>query len=210
MSNLIDCLNKCGFYGKVETLGMCSKCYREAMQGMGGPIISSKPVAEGKQSTIRIEKDIKGVKLQVRIGDMTEEKVDAIVNAANSSLDHASGLAGAIVKKGGKSIQDESDYYVASKGRLEEGGIAVTKAGNLPCKWVIHAVGPVWHGGVAGEEMMLSVAIRGCFEHADKLGCTSIAIPAISSGIFGFPKDKCAQILFEMAESYISTEKKLT
>lgn len=127
-----------------------------------------------------------------------------IVNAANSSLDHASGLAGAITKKGyvldlfcsitligfirGPRIQAESDAYIAKNGRLEDGDVAVTTAGLLLCKSVIHAVGPTWRGGTQGEELLLQLAVRNCLSKAAELGYKSIALPAISSGIFGFPK----------------------
>jgi len=133
---------------------------------------------------------------------MTTEDVDAIVNAANASLDHASGLAGAIVKKGGGIIQEESDLYIAKNGKVEEGGIVVTGAGKLPCKNIFHAVGPMWHGGNQGEDIILGMCVRSCLEKADELKLTSISLPAISSGIFGFPKEKCATVMFEMVRSY--------
>jgi len=136
---------------------------------------------------------------------MTEENIDCIVNAANSSLDHASGLAGAIVKKGGKSIQDESDMWVAKNGKLEEGGVVVTKAGNLVCKNIIHAVGPIWHNGRDGEEILLGMTVRSCLDKAEAMKATGIALPAISSGIFGFPKEKCATIMFDMVLEYLKS-----
>jgi len=144
------------------------------------------------------------VLVEVCHGDMTEENVDCIVNAANSSLDHASGLAGAIVKKGGQVIQQQSDAYVAKNGKVDEGGVVVTAAGNLPCKHVLHAVGPMWHGGFQGEEVLLGLTVRNCLEKADNMHLQSISIPAISSGIFGFPKEKCAQIMIEMVVQYFA------
>jgi len=195
-----NCLGGCGFFGNPETGNMCSKCFRE-LQGFG-EVKKGPPSGEGKKSGLKAELKESGISIQVRHGDMTTEDVDAIVNAANSSLDHASGLAGAIIKKGGYSIQNESDNYVAKHGKVEEGGVVVTKAGNLPCKHIFHAVGPMWHGGNQGEDILLGMCVRSCLEKAEELKLTSISLPAISSGIFGFPKEKCATVMFEMVRAY--------
>ena len=88
----------------------------------------------------------KTLTIQVRMGDITEEQVDAIVNAANGSLRHGGGLAAAIVRRGGNEIQRESDRYVNENGVIPTGRVGVTGPGALPCKWIIHAVGPVWKG----------------------------------------------------------------
>jgi putative ATPase len=131
------------------------------------------------------------------MGDMTTENVDAIVNAANEKLDHVSGLAGSIVKKGGEIIQVESDNLIWERRSmpLEEGDVAVTTAGRLPAKHVIHAVGPVWHGGKNGEEVILHLAVSNVLSKAEEMKLASVSIPAISSGIFGFPKPLCCQIV---------------
>jgi len=197
----VDCLGGCGFFGNPNTGNMCSKCFRES-QGMA-PLQKGPPSGEGKKSNLRAELKFGGASIQVRHGDMTTEDVDAIVNAANASLDHASGLAGAIIKKGGTSIQQESDVYISKNGKVEEGGVVITAAGKLPCKNVFHAVGPMWHGGHEGEEIILGMCVRNCLEKADELKLTSISLPAISSGIFGFPKEKCAEVMFEMVQSYL-------
>jgi O-acetyl-ADP-ribose deacetylase (regulator of RNase III) len=122
-------------------------------------------------------------------GDLTEEAADAIVNAANEWLRHGGGVAGAIVRRGGRVIQEESDRI----GHVPVGQAAMTGAGALPARHVIHAVGP--RMGEGDEERKLASAVRSALALADRHGLTSIALPAISSGIFGFPKDRCAAIL---------------
>ena len=143
-----------------------------------------------------------GQLLQIRQGDLTQEDVDAIVNAANSHLAHGGGVAGAIVRRGGYEIQEESDRWVAEHGAVPTGQVAVTSAGSLPCKWVIHAVGPVWHGGSAHEEELLESAVLNSLLKAEELRLGSIALPAISSGIFGFPKERCAEIMIATAVNF--------
>ena len=133
-----------------------------------------------------------GHTLSLRRGDLTEEAVDAIVNAANTGLAHGGGVAGAIVRKGGQIIQEESDRV----GRVPTGSAAVTGAGRLPSRFVIHAVGPAWRGHTPEEnDRLLAAATSAALEIARKQGLQSIAFPAISSGIFGFPKDRCAQVM---------------
>ena len=136
-----------------------------------------------------------GCSLQVRLGDLTTEPVDAIVNAANTRLAHGSGVAGAILSRGGEVIQEESSAWIAKHGCVPTGQAAWTSAGYLPCRWVIHAVGPVWQDGNYGEDDLLSSAVTSSLRTAIDLGCRTIAIPAISSGIFGFPKERCAAII---------------
>jgi O-acetyl-ADP-ribose deacetylase (regulator of RNase III) len=128
-------------------------------------------------------------------GDITAEPADAIVNAANSRLQHGGGIAGAIVRRGGYAIQEESDSWVREHGEVSHAQPAITGAGGLPCKAVIHAVGPVWGSG--GEDDKLRSAVTGALETADARGFASIAIPAISTGIFGFPKARAARIIFQ-------------
>lgn len=120
--------------------------------------------------------------LAVVRGDITEEQVDAIVNAANSQLAHGGGVAGAIVRKGGRIIQEES----SKRAPVPVGGAVVTSAGALPCRWVIHAVGPVW--GEGEEEQKLRSAVRQALLRAEELPAATVALPAISTGIFGYPK----------------------
>ena len=133
-----------------------------------------------------------GHTLRLRKGDITDEAVDAIVNAANVGLFHGGGVAGAILRKGGQVIQDESDRV----GRVPTGGAAITGAGRLPAKFVIHAVGPVWGGGAPEKlDALLASATTASLEIARERRLESIAFPAISSGIFGFPKHRCAEVM---------------
>lgn len=132
-------------------------------------------------------------KLRLVRGDITERVVDAIVNAANANLYHGGGVAAAIVAKGGRIIQEESDKigYVPTG----NANAVMTNAGKLPCKAVIHVVGP--RNGEGKENEKLTQAINNILKLAQQNNFKSISIPAISAGIFGFPKEKCAKILVQ-------------
>mmetsp|Transcript_7694 Transcript_7694/g.24678 ORF Transcript_7694/g.24678 Transcript_7694/m.24678 type:complete len:593 (-) Transcript_7694:46-1824(-) len=140
-----------------------------------------------------------GFVLQVRHGDLTQEACDVIVNAANGRLAHGGGVAGAISRRGGAVIQRESNDWVDANGEIATGDVAVTSAGNLPCRWIVHGVGPVWHGGNQNEREHLCSVLRKSMDTADSLGARCLAIPAVSSGIFGFPKPLCASLLVRTA-----------
>ena len=140
-------------------------------------------------------------------GDITEVEADAIVNAANRYLKHGGGVAGAIVRKGGYEIQRESDEYVRRHGPLPVGGVAVTSAGKLKAKYVIHAVGPVY-GDPRGDEK-LAEAIRNSLSKAEELGLRSIALPAISTGVYGYPLKKCAEIMVNVLKEFSEKAKNL-
>jgi len=144
-----------------------------------------------------------GQMLQIVQGDITIEEVDAIVNAANEHLQHGGGVAWAISKKGGLAIQQESDAWIREHGPVSHSAPAWTSGGNLPAKYVIHAVGPVWGDG--DEDKKLSDAVTGSLIVADELNCESVAMPAISTGIFGFPKDRAAGIIFTSIEKYFES-----
>lgn len=143
------------------------------------------------------ERTIKNKTLRLVQGDITERDVDAIVNAANSHLQHGGGVAGAIVRKGGFVIQEESNRV----GFVPVGNAAITGAGKLAAKHVIHAVGP--RMGEGDEDNKLRSAVLNSLSLASGKGLKSISMPAISSGIFGFPKDRCAEILVTAALHYI-------
>jgi putative ATPase len=145
-----------------------------------------------------------GQTLQIAQGDITVEKVDAIVNAANEHLQHGGGVAWAISQRGGDAIQRESDEWVRTKGIVSHSHPAWTSGGRLPAKYVIHAVGPVWGDG--DEDAKLVSAVTGSLRVADELKCESIAMPAISTGIFGFPKDRAAEIIFNSVKDYFGAK----
>lgn len=140
-------------------------------------------------------------KIEVVIGDITEEKTDAIVNAANRHLSHGGGVAGAIVRKGGDIIQIESNKIIEKRGPLKTGEAVITNSGNLPCKYIIHTVGPVW--GEGDEEEKLKKAIESSLQVATKNLLRSISIPAVSCGIFGFPKKRGTEIIYKTIKNYL-------
>ena len=126
-------------------------------------------------------------------GDLTAETVDAMVNAATEHLMHGGGVAGAISRRGGPVIQRESTAWVRAHGPVPTGSAAITAAGSLPCRFVIHAVGPIW--GTGDEEAKLASAVHSALDLADERELRSISMPGISSGIFGFPKPLCAHVM---------------
>ena len=123
------------------------------------------------------------MRLEAGVGDITAEVVDAIVNAANERLAPGGGVCGAIHRAGGPAIAEEC----ARIGHCATGGAVATTAGDLPARWVIHAVGPVWRGGGAGEAELLASAYRSSLDVAASVGARSVAFPAISTGIYGYP-----------------------
>ncbi|MCA8936312.1 MAG: macro domain-containing protein [Planctomycetes bacterium] len=144
---------------------------------------------------------IKGCLLTVVEGDITLEPVDAIVNAANEQLQHGGGVARAISRAGGPEIQQQSDAWVQQHGHVETGSAAITGAGELPCKHVIHAVGPKWGSG--DEVAKLTAGVRSALDLAEQHKLQSISLPAISSGIYGFPKELCAKTFLGTIEDWL-------
>lgn len=134
------------------------------------------------------------MKLKVILGDITKLQVDAIVNAANSSLTGGGGVDGAIHRAGGPEILEDCRKIVARQGGCKVGEAVITRAGRLPARHVIHTVGPVWHGGQKGEPQRLADCYRNSLLIAEKHQLSSIAFPGISTGVYGFPKKPAAEI----------------
>jgi O-acetyl-ADP-ribose deacetylase (regulator of RNase III) len=148
--------------------------------------------------------------LEIAQGDITALAVDVIVNAANKFLAHGGGVALAIVRKGGLKIQAESTALIAKHGPLATGEAVITGGGKLPAKFVIHTVGPIW-GEQSEEESdrLLRKAVRNCLALADEKNLKSIAFPAISTGIYGFPIDRAAPLMLNEAADYLAGPTKL-
>jgi O-acetyl-ADP-ribose deacetylase (regulator of RNase III) len=142
-----------------------------------------------------------GQMMRVVQGDITSETSDAIVNAANERLQHGGGVAGAISRSGGPTIQQESNAWVRAHGPVHTGTAAITGAGHLPARFVIHAVGPVWGSG--NDEAKLGSAVRSALTLADEHDLTNVSLPGISSGIFGGPKAICARVIVRAALDYV-------
>lgn len=134
--------------------------------------------------------------------DITRMRVDAIVNAANPGLLGGGGVDGAIHAAAG----EEMDQACRALGGCPVGQARPTPGFRLPCKWVLHTVGPVWQGGDAGEREQLERCYRACLELAESLNCESLAFPLISSGTFGYPKDQAARVALESIESYLKDQ----
>ncbi len=143
-----------------------------------------------------------GQTLEIVSGDLTQERVDAIVNAANEQLLHGGGVAGVISRRGGPQIQAESLAWVRRHGPVSHAQPAYTSGGKLPCRYVLHAVGPVWGSG--DEDEKLEAAVTGCLRLADQLKLATLALPAISTGIFGFPKERAAGVILEAIHAYLA------
>lgn len=140
--------------------------------------------------------------------DITTVDVDAIVNAANSSLLGGGGVDGAIHRKGGPQILEECKAIRNRQGRCKTGEAVYTSAGLLSAKYVIHTVGPVWNGGGRNESKLLSDCYTNSLRLANRLGVTSIAFPNISTGVYHFPKKEAAEIAIQSIRSFIKNENK--
>lgn len=137
--------------------------------------------------------------------DITVARVDAIVNAANETLQLGAGVAGAIRRRGGHTVQEECDRI----GYCPVGQAVVTGAGNLPARWVVHAVGPIWHGGDEDEDLLLASAVLAALGRAEEVGARSVALPAISTGVFGYPVERAARISVSAARTFACDARKV-
>jgi O-acetyl-ADP-ribose deacetylase len=138
--------------------------------------------------------------IELVLGDITEQEVDAIVNAANPGLLGGGGVDGAIHRAGGPSILEECRLL----GGCDPGGVKATSGGALPARHVLHAVGPIWRGGGAGEPELLASCHRRAIELADELGCRSVAFPAISTGAYGYPVELAASVAIAATDTALA------
>mmetsp|Transcript_29945 Transcript_29945/g.53142 ORF Transcript_29945/g.53142 Transcript_29945/m.53142 type:complete len:243 (-) Transcript_29945:33-761(-) len=145
--------------------------------------------------------------VHIQKGDICNSNTDCIVNAANQSLQLGGGVAGAIRERGGSSIQQECNAWIKKHGSVPTGECAVTGPGRINCRYIIHAVGPVYHDGNSGEAEQLQSVLLNVYRWCDSedIKAESVAIPAISSGIFGFPKAKVAKIFFATTREYLES-----
>jgi O-acetyl-ADP-ribose deacetylase (regulator of RNase III) len=189
----------------------------EGGEGQFSPTPNTMPPPDSKMFT---SLQLPSGEIQVRMGDLTKEPVDAIVNPANEWLRHGGGAARAISNAAGPELQIVSNNHVAVYGPVVTGTAMRTMSYKLPCRWVVHTVGPVaqkidpGETGPNGEPLrvleedcdLLYSAAMAALLAADGAGCTTVSLPAISSGIFGFPKDLCATLLFEAAITFLGVE----
>lgn len=148
-------------------------------------------------------------RVEVIMGDITALAVDAIVNAANSGLRGGGGVDGAIHRKGGPRIMEECDAIRNRQGGCPTGEAVITTAGMLPAKYVIHTVGPVWQGGRVDEDRLLANAYTNSLRLAVEHDIHSLAFPNISTGVYGFPKGRAAQIATDTVREFLKRDTSL-
>jgi O-acetyl-ADP-ribose deacetylase (regulator of RNase III) len=142
-------------------------------------------------------------RIRVVEGDITVQDVDVIVNAANARLVHGGGVAAAIARAGGPSVDEASRTWIAEHGPVPKGGAAVTTAGDMKARFIVHVVGPVYHGDPQ-DAVDLAEAVRAALDASESVGATSMAIPAISAGIYGYPPDKACRVIAEAVETRLA------
>jgi O-acetyl-ADP-ribose deacetylase (regulator of RNase III) len=147
---------------------------------------------------------INQTRLVIIQGDITQQSTDAIVNAANPGLMGGGGVDGAIHRVGGSVILEECKQIVTKQGRLPTGKAVITTGGNLPAKYVIHTVGPIWQGGNKGEAALLASAYRESLKLASEHDLTSVSFPSISTGAYGYPVAEAAKIAIRTVVSFLT------
>jgi O-acetyl-ADP-ribose deacetylase (regulator of RNase III) len=155
-----------------------------------------------------MEKTVSGKVIELVLGDITRQSVDAIVTAANSKLLGGGGVDGAIHRAGGPAILEECIAIRAARGECPVGEAVLTGGGHLPARYVIHAVGPVWRGGHQGEPELLASCYRNALRIASEQGLRTIAFPSISTGIYGYPVSLAATKALATVASFLSSEPK--
>jgi O-acetyl-ADP-ribose deacetylase len=149
--------------------------------------------------------DVAGRSLVAIAGDLTRQEVDVVVNAANEQLAHGGGVAAALARAGGPAVQEESEAWVAAHGEVGPGQAAVTTAGEMPARRIVHVVGPRWQEG-QDNEGLLRQAVHAALDAARGEGASSVALPAISAGIFGYPPDEAARVIATEATAWLGEE----
>ena len=152
------------------------------------------------------EANINQTRLSIIQGDITRQDTDAIVNAANSSLMGGGGVDGAIHRAGGPAILEECKQIVARQGQLPTGQAVITTGGDLKARFVIHTVGPIWHGGSQGEPDLLASAYRESLRVAAENNLVSISFPSISTGAYGYPVAQAAEVALNTVVSFLSEQ----
>jgi O-acetyl-ADP-ribose deacetylase (regulator of RNase III) len=150
--------------------------------------------------------EIAGPKIELVVGDITRIPADAMVNAANSALAGGGGVDGAIHRAGGSAVMADLERRYGRGRHCPTGSAVVSDAGNLPARWVIHAVGPIWRGGASGEPDLLANAYRTSLRLAAELGATTVSLPSISTGVYGYPVDQAARIAIDTVRDVLETE----
>lgn len=147
-------------------------------------------------------------RITVVAGDLTAQTVDAVVNAANPHLRHGGGVAAAIARAGGSAIQEESDTWVREHGPLSPGVAAVTSAGAMPVRWVIHVAGPAYREG-QDNAGLLTTAVTAALDAASGVGARTVAMPAISAGIYGYPVGEAAAVIVTAVREWVEAHPEL-
>ena len=153
-----------------------------------------------------MEVTVNKTKVSIVQGDIIEQATDAIVNAANPSLMGGGGVDGAIHQAGGPAILEECKKIIAQQGRLPTGKAVITTGGNLKARYVIHTVGPVWHGGEGNEAELLRSAYYECLKLATENRLTGISFPSISTGAYGYPVDEAAGVAVSTVVSFLKEQ----
>jgi len=151
-----------------------------------------------------VQVEIRDSRLELHQGDITDEAVDAIVNAANSALAGGGGVDGAIHRRGGPAIMHDTDARYPQG--CETGSAVISVAGSLNARYVIHAVGPRWRGGHAGEAELLANAYRRSLELSVEQDCASVALPALSTGVYGYPMDQASRVALSTVMAFLKQQ----